>query len=351
MRFSARTRCLAEVEMPRIGFEKRVKHLEKLLPKNARQETFVTLPSGRKISLVEARERLVERDAWLGLPKEIMRQRLEKQQHEFNLLKQAAEMRRRGISFEAIGKVLELKPETVKSWLGAKKQIPRALSRKRFALFERKRTKISIQKENYPEFAYVLGGFFGNVFKVREYTGMGETKIELQTVDKEFAQEFEKNFNASIKVKREFRSALKKGLSSGVIIPKQGMRRKLYSMRVVSSNLVQLFNKITDYKRHVPVDFLSTRESRTNFLKALFDSRGRIQITASAKTPYIEFHTTNAELLNFVSVALLEREIQHTMHRRREKFAIRIGSAGVPVFRQEIGFRAEQKQKALLPRQ
>jgi hypothetical protein len=43
------------------AFARRVRRLESMLPKNVGQQAIVVLPSGKRLFLVEARERLLER--------------------------------------------------------------------------------------------------------------------------------------------------------------------------------------------------------------------------------------------------------------------------------------------------
>lgn len=252
-------------------------------------------------------------------------------------MKKIAEMRKKGASYAEIGRSLSMSPSTVKSWL-REKRTPAAVSLKRFDFFAKERKPISIPKSKYPQFAYVLGGFFGNVFKVRSHCpDLGERRVELQNVDREFAAEFAKNLEASTGHK----------VTAAEVTRKEKNRKKVYKAKFFSSNLIQLLNRVTNYGQRIPVEFLHSKQARANFLKALFDSWGRLRRSPPAGTIFIEYHTENKPLADFSSIALLEQGVQHAISKKKEKYVIRIGPVGVKKFKQAIGFRAKRKQTML----
>ena len=323
------------------GFKERIARLERI----AGPKWIVALPSGKKVSLVERREKLLERMQYLDVPPEKMRERLQKQIADFNLLKRVVELRNRGATWADIKSATGVVRRSARLWVEGKRE-PIGVSLSKLEHFQRMRKPISITPDKHPQFGYVLGAFFCKTFTAKESKGGAEARLELQTKDRDFAREFALMLKATIG--RQWKRSVKKvkGIISQRVSLKlrSGKKIKVQRTAFFSMELLQLLNGETDFGAKIPLKFLGKREARVNFLKAVFDARGQISYTPHGRTPYIEFFTRNKELSDAVSIFLLEQGIIHTRSREKQPFLVRIGLPGLQKFRKIIGFRSKEKQ-------
>ena len=325
--------------MPTTSFAKRVRRLERLLPTEDRVDVKVALPDGQQVSLVAARELLLDRNAWLGISPRRMRQLLKRQQKKFDLLKQAVVLRRGGKTLRQISLATGVSQAQLSQWLRGN-ALPELLSLKVFESQARKRKKIEIDKNRHKEFAYVLGAFFGNAFKQKlAAQPYGERMIQLTTIDKEFADVFKDNIEKST------------GLSAKQFSrpDKRGGRQGTFSAYFISTTLIQLLNKETNYGSTIPSKFLRNRDAKINFIKALFDSGGVVKFL-STRRPYLVLRTRNKHLQGFVSETLTELGISNTAQGKTDFSGMNvvwIGSDAAQKFKKVVGFSARRRQAML----
>ncbi len=293
------------------------------------QANTVTLRNDKTVSLGERQRRLLDRTKGLNVPLDEIRQRMQKMKKDFLLFKAAVEKYRKMRSSVAAGRALGLSPSTVKDWADGRVE-PRSFSARAYDKYDRDRKTVSIPEEKHPEFAYVLGCYFGNTAKVSsDIKGRGQVGIQLTTPDREFAEIFEQKCSGAT------------GLECS------SFRQKKYHSRVFrSSNLVQLINQITRDRTTVPTKFLKNREAKRNFLMAIFDSSGSVKRSAEG-TPYITYCSRNQMLVETVSNFLKEFGIEHTRPTLYGRPGIRIPKKSFETFARIINFRIGRRREQM----
>lgn len=313
-------------------WEKRIAYLKGRLLKGEAENLTITLPGGNKISLIEAREHLLDMTSFMNKPAETIKHMLEKQEKQFNTLRDAVNAyntatqkykytkeRSLQIAAEKVG----VKPRTLELWLGQgkRKSLPKFLSAARYKVYEQYRKPIEIKPSRYADFAYVLGSLLGNAYLLRHGVAMA-------AVDRTFVEELAKRVYLCTghKVKLTEQSG-----------------RKMPKFAFISSNLLQMINRETNYLQILPKKYLRSKIARIEFAKAIYDSNGAISHTHGNKFPYVVYETKNQVLRDFIGNVLSENGIKY----RNPGNKIIIGLEGLAKFKYMIGFRQPEKQGML----
>ncbi len=313
---------------------KKIRKLERLLPDEAKKEAIVELPSGQRVSLVEARERLVERDAWLGIKSMQMKARLEKQLQEFQLLQEANDLARSGLGVQEIARRLGVSRTAVTNWL-EREILPRSLSERRFEGFKRRRKQVNITPDKHADLSYIFGILFGEHLRRKPEGKEGSRGL---------------GFFFSIK-DQSLGEEIKKRLER--VTGSKTLNYRVNNFNVhgfIARNFTQLVNRETSYLSKLPKRFLSSRRERLLFLRGLFDSNGqvkRMKVGVKAVTLTIQ----NPELLEFTLSNLNRFQIPHTIetekiHGKTVQLIV-IWPKDFNRFKQLIGFRGKSKQDLL----
>lgn len=299
--------------------------------------------SNKTVRFADAREALVRRNAWLGMPVEAMRAKMLKQQADFQRFGKAIDTYNSTGSFEATAKAAGVSRKTAKWWVEGSR-LPRTVSLKRADSYLKKRKPLKIRPEGKAYFAYVLGAMMGNANRIKVGPEGKSGRVRMEVKDKAVAEAFAKSVKVSTGIRPKFH--FKKTKTGGLFVADFG-----------SANLLQLFNELTDYGTRVPnfrveksqaraelrrsgspVSFLDSKESRLQFAKALFDSRGHFKIGGPAKTKNIVINPLHPELRKFVSIVLQENGFHP---RERNSGQIALPSSETGIFMKKIGMRGK----------
>ena len=307
--------------------------MEALLPPRERERATLALPSGKTVSLVERRELLLERDAYLGVPTEIMRARILRQLEDFEKWRLAVEMRNQGASWKEIGEACGVSGYTAKSWVTETRE-PWSLSMGKFEAARALRRR-SLFPKNQEDFAYVLGSVLTrSVLSKPRYSPRFHSSspaILFRYLHKRHAQELSDRIVSSLGVRPQV---------------KRVEGTNFYNVQLFSSNAVQLINKETNERTTIPPAFLATRKARLNFLRAVYDSRSRVR-RRGRRVVSLSFHTKNKQLADLVSLYLLEQGIPGRLAFSQGQHVVRISAANLNAFSSKIGFRAPQQRSKL----
>ncbi len=311
-------------------FGKQVKRLEELLDKKS-GEFFVTIPkTGQKISLVELRERLVENTAYSGIPLQELRQKFESQIKAFETLRSVVEDYNSGMTLEAISKKYGKSRPTIGTWINGKALPEELFSEKMAKARTNQRNTINLEEimqnpEKQEQAGYLLGAAFGNLSIAKRKTGKtfsAKTSVKSKT----FAQTISAAANEILSSNAKI-SARPKGV---------------YEVTIGSVDFVQTFNRITNYGRRIPTDFLNKRRKvKEGFLRAIVDSRASIGADRSG----ITFQISNPMIRKYIHEELRAIGISTVFSESSRRLNIR--AIDLKKFRDKIGFREPEKSTRL----
>jgi hypothetical protein len=304
-------------------------------------KSVVVPKTGEKVSLKDSRRALAKREAWVGQKRITLRKKIIAQRKDFDKLERVINIFNETGNLQKSADSASISIRTAREWINGRR-LPKRVSIKWSEKELQKRKPLIITPEKATSFSYVLGALMGDVSRTFVQTDMKQGRLNLSVKDLVFAQEFSKKLEQFTGIKTKIRR----------------FRRNLWMVDIGSRNIIQLFNELTLYGKRVPrefinpksltkqrleksgslTSFLTTKEQRTEFAKALYDSRGSIKMVGKTKTIIIK--PKNNEITQFVSSVLKENGLTP---RIRKDGTIAIPTAQNNIFLQTIGFRRNLK--------
>jgi hypothetical protein len=306
----------------------------------------VIIPETRKtVSLRESRKELAKREAWLGQTQANLKNKILKQRKDFEKLERAIETFNKTQSYAKAGNAAGVATKTARQWLTGKR-LPQRVSIAWSKKGIEKRKPLVITPKKAVSFGYVLGGMMGNVTPVYLHKSKKQGRLNMSVSDLSFAKEFIKKLKES----------------TGMTSKLKKTHENIWVIDINATNLIQLFNELTTYSKKVPItfsnpnsqtkkrlekqgsitSFLQTKNERTEFIRAIYDSRGRTKLNGPSKTKIITIQIKNPELAQFVIKILTEHNLHPTLQKNGH---IVIPNKENSQFMETIGFRKAIKYK------
>jgi len=336
-------------DLPKHEFKRtvkeRVQEIHKTLERMGKLEDYLIRDSDGRIivSLVEARELLFELSSWLGEDRKQLNEKLEKQLHQFNYLKDVFQFSKQNKRLDDIKRFLKenhgvvKSDNTIRNWL-SKKNLPRFVSPSYLKAFLSKRKSFHIEEKNHPKFAYLLGSLFGNAYFSGDRKKISSIVLTNKSID--YVKRFSNFLNDLFEERPE-------------ILIREIKGKTYYWVKINSRAIAQLINMETEYFRKIPENFLDSGEAKKEFIKALIDSRGGIvlgkkRIDGTSRLQGITIHFPKSEnLRDYVRAILNEFGIAHNFREKSELIVISNIPENLQKFNELFGFTDKRKQEIL----
>jgi hypothetical protein len=262
------------------------------------------------------------------------RRDLKKKRGDFELVAQAALLRRKGYSTEATAWILGIKPRRVEGWMQSKK-LPPSISPKRHEYHLRARRPLRFNKNSKHEIGYLLSMLAARRVSVGRNKALGRSRFSISVSSEELARE------AMRSVKRAF------GASPHIstkprIKPTQ---RPQHTIFLGSANLAKFF--LIGERRRRLSPLLDHPDARLGFTRGLYDFHREVKIWSAPRDRRVLLMHNTKEVLDEVSKTLSERGIGHERANFYGRKGILIREEHIPKFMSTIGFR-DKKQRARL---
>lgn len=291
--------------------------------------------TGKQLKFAAVREAMVRRNAWLGMRTEAQRKALLEQFKDFERVGKAIDVWNETHSYAAVKRAIGVSRKGVKNWILGR-TLPHSISPKKSAGYSKFTKPLKINSGKLEDFAYVLGSMTGNasanILKNKQKQGVVVLGVKSSVFAKAFAR----------------------AISSSLGLPAKAVQRgKHYYVEFASVNLIKLFNELSQYgedlplgffdpkspmkemlsKNGSPTRFLRSVQERKFFVRAFFDSRGRIK--GSQEKKYVVVNPMAQKMRDFIFVVLMENGLHPKIwktgeivlpYNETEKFRERIGS-------------------------
>jgi len=297
---------------------------------------------GGRIDFQESKHAMGARESWVGLPRSALREKVLVMRKEYDQARRVFETFNKTKSFAASASAGGVSRKTATNWLSGKK-MPKHLSISRATHYIGKRKPLVIRPEKRADFAYILGAMMGNASRVFLSSEKKQGRISLNVKDGAFAEEFKKRLSVST------------DLDVRVSQVEAGPHR-WYNVNFGSRNLVQLFNELSNYGKHIPkkfssrrslmreslaksespTSFLGSREERLEFVRALYDSRGDVRLSGPSNTKTVVIKIPNEEVRLFVKESLTENGFHPVL---RKNGVVALSSSETESFVRLVRFR------------